>query len=422
MIMHKVYSVAIIGVGSRGGDTYLSEFSKRPDKFKVVALCDILQAKIDKYAPMYNIDKQQCFTSVEKFFEEKRADILCVSTPDKFHIQHAIAGLRLGYDLLLEKPISDKKEELDELMRVQNECGGKVCVCHVLRYAPGFVKVASLLDAKVIGDLIHIESVEQVEFFHQAHSYVRGNWRSREETTPMIMAKCCHDLDLMQYYAKSQCVSVSSMGALTYFKKENMPADATPRCIDCPHKDDCAYSATTYIKRWHAWGEQENAWPWNVITLALPMTEEAIMAAIENGPYGRCVFDCDNDVVDHQQTLMQFANGVTATLTMTAFTAVEGREMRFHGTKGDLIFSGSANTITVRIFGGETTVIDLMKLVDGGHAHGGGDGRMVDTLYDILKGEESERTSLATSIESHLMAIAAETSRLAGGALVKVHE
>lgn len=419
--MQKIYTVAIIGVGSRGGDAYALEFSKLPERFKVVALCDINPVKLEKYGSMYHIDEAQRFDTEENFFRERRADILCVSTPDKCHIRHAIAGLRLGYDLLLEKPISDDPKELEELLRVQEASGGRVCVCHVLRYAPGFVKAAELLDSGVIGQLVTIESLEQVGYFHQAHSYVRGNWRRSEDSTPMIMAKCCHDLDLMQFYARSKCKSISSVGSLTYFNREHMPEGASERCLDCPHQDTCPYSATYYLRNWEERGKPENAWPWNVITTTLPLSEDAIMQAIEQGPYGRCVFACDNDVVDHQITQMQFENGVTATLSMTAFTARGGRETRFHGTDGEIIFSGTNDTIEVRMYGGETKVIELAKLTDGGHAHGGGDAGLVKTLYDILEGNISERTSLAASVESHLMAIAAETSRLAGGALVEVH-
>ena len=419
--MQKVYTVAIIGVGSRGANAYGTYFLEMASKFKIVSLCDLSQEKLAKYAADFNVDKTQCFTSEKEFFKEKRADVLCVATPDKCHIRHAIAGLKLGYDLLLEKPISDNKDELEELLNVQKEYGGKVCVCHVLRYAPAFIKVAELLDSGVVGKLVTIESLEQVWYFHQAHSYVRGNWHRREDSTPMIMAKCCHDLDLLQFYAKSPCVTVSSVGDLSYFKRENMPEGATPRCLDCPYKDTCAYSATYYIKNWHQCGMPADAWPWNVLTQTVPLTEDSIMEAIKDGPYGKCVFDCDNDVVDHQITQLQFENGVTASLTMTAFTHGGGREMRFHCTNGEVILSESHNCIELRVFGKEIQTINLVTLTDGGHAHGGGDGRMIECLFDILEGRGTEKTSLTNSVESHLMAIAAEESRLEGGKLVTVH-
>lgn len=421
--MSKVYTVAILGVGGRGGEAYGSEFIKRPDKYKVVALCDFSEAKLEKYGERFGVEKALRFTDEGEFFKEKRADVLAVCTLDKDHVRHAVAGLKLGYDLLLEKPVSDSREECEELLAAQAKYGGRVCVCHVLRYAPAFVKVGELLDEGRIGRLVTVESLEQVAYFHQAHSYVRGNWRRAEETTPMILAKCCHDLDLMQYYAGAKCLSVSSVGDLTYFTKENAPDGATARCLDCPHKNGCPYSAKRiYIDRWFEQGKPENTWPQNVITTAYPLTEEAIYEAIENGPYGRCVFACDNDVVDHQITQMRFENGVTATLTMTAFTYGGGRETRLHGTLGEILLSEERNLIEVRTFGGEVERIDLADLTEGGYGHGGGDSKLVETLYDILEGNATERTSLAASIESHLMGIAAEESRKAGGNLVKIHK
>ena len=420
--MGKIYTVAVIGVGSRGGDAYAGIFFKLHDRFKVVSLCDISQVKLDKYSALYRVPKENCFLSEEEFFKEKRADVLCVCTLDKDHIRNAIAGLRLGYDLLLEKPVSDKREECEQLLAEQKKYGGKVCVCHVLRYAPAYMKVAELLDSGIIGQLVTMESMEQVCYWHQAHSYVRGNWRRREDSTPMILAKCCHDLDLLQYYAKSRCRSVSSIGDLTFFKAENAPDGATERCEDCPHSESCPYSAQNcYICRWHLQGEPENLWPYNVLTPTLPITEDALKKAIHETPYGRCVFHCDNDVVDHQLTQLQFENGVTASLTMTAFTQSGGREMRLHGTKGEIIFSEARNFIEVCLYGQPVQTIQIDQLNEGGHGHGGGDSKLIETLYDILEGRASERTSLASSVESHLIGIAAEESRIKGGELITVH-
>ena len=420
-MMGKIYTFAVIGAGSRGAG-YAWFCSKRPDCFKVVSACDISQEKLDRFSRLFEVGKENCFLSEEEFFKEKRADILCIATLDKDHVRQAITGLKLGYDILLEKPISDKKEECDALLEAQRKYGGKVCVCHVLRYAPAFVKVAELLDSGIIGQLITIESLEPVGYWHQAHSYVRGNWRRSEETTPMILAKCCHDLDLLQYYAKSRCKSISSIGDLTFFKAENAPEGAAKRCLDCKYVDSCPYSAKSrYIRSWHDAGDPKNDWPYNVITNTHPLTEEALMKAIKEGPYGRCVFYCDNDVVDHQITQMQFENGVTATLVMTAFSHSGSREMRFHGTYGEILLDAGKDRIEVRVFDKPIEVIDMAKSVEAGHAHGGGDSKLIEALYDILEGRAPERTSLEMSIESHLMGIAAEESRLKGGELIQIH-
>ena len=363
------------------------------------------------------------FTDESKFFEKKRADILVIATLDKDHIRQAVKGLELGYDLLLEKPITDEIKECKLILDAQKKYGGKVLVCHVLRYAPAFMKVAELLDNGEIGKLVAIQALEQVEYAHQAHSYVRGNWRRKEDTSAMIIAKCCHDLDLLQFYAKSKCKDISSIGELAYFKPENKPEGAADRCVNCKYKDTCTYSAKKiYVDLWKEKGSPANIWPQNIITVASPLTEEAIYKAIEEGPYGRCVFACDNDVVDHQITQMTFENGVKATLTMTAFTALGGRKMTFFGTDGDIILDEETNTVTLRKFGKPVKVFDIIINNEGGYAHGGGDEGLVTKLYDVLTGNATNETSLEASIESHLMGIYAEKSRVKGGKLLRIHK
>ena len=238
----------------------------------------------------------------------------------------------------------------------------------------------------------------------------------------MILAKCCHDLDLLQYYANSKCKSVSSIGDLAFFKKENAPEGATERCLDCPVEKNCPYSAKhIYIKLWKIRECPEDRWPHNVVAKA-PLTEEKLMEAIKTGPYGRCVFHCDNDVVDHQPTLMTFENGVKATLTMTGFTYGGGRRMTFYGTLGQLTLDEFEGKLTVGRYEQDPEIIDISELNEKGYAHGGGDKGLVDSLYDMLSGTTSQVTSFEASVESHLMGICAEESRLNGGKLVMIHE
>ena len=239
----------------------------------------------------------------------------------------------------------------------------------------------------------------------------------------MIMAKCCHDLDLLQYFIGSKCRCVSSMGSLFYFRKENKPQGAADRCTECRYIRTCPYSAErVYIDMWkHDFGAPENAWPMNVITDELPLTERNLRKAIETGPYGRCVFACDNDVVDNQTTIMQFENGVTATLKMEAFVKNGGRDIRFFGSDGELFLREGDNEIVLKKYYGEDTTWKITDLTDDLEGHGGGDHRMLDKLYEILaEGNRRVDTSIENSVESHYIAIAAEASRLAGGALVEV--
>ena len=414
-------TVSILGVGARGGEAYGKYIHASADKYKIVALCDANDSKLEKYSALFEVDKEQCFLSEDVFFQEKRSDVLVIATLDQDHIRMALKAIALGYVILLEKPISDNVEELYALEKAAKEHGTLVVVCHVLRYTVAICKIKELLDAKKIGQLVSFDSLEQVAYWHYAHSYVRGNWRSSEDATPMIMAKCCHDLDLMQYFAGSKCESVSSVGSLQYFKKENKPADAADRCLDCPRKETCAYSAKRiYIDSWKADG-MPDAWPYNVLS-DKKLTEAELTEKLRTTRYGECVFNGKNDVVDHQFVTAAFENGVTANLNMMAFTKGGGRIMRFFGTEGEILYDEAADHITLKKFGGDNEVYKISELTDDLSGHGGGDHRMIDALYEVVQGNaQSADTSLSRSIESHLMAIAAEKSRVNGGQRVKIH-
>lgn len=420
---NRIFKVAIVGCGARGSEAYGRLIFAEKDKYEIVALCDVNADKLNKYGEIFGVAKENRFLTETEFFAEKRADVVLIATLDADHVRQCLAALRLGYDVLLEKPITDKREECEALLAAQKRYGGKVLVCHVLRYAPAYRRTAELLQSGVVGRLVTIQAIEQVSYWHQAHSYVRGNWRRAEDTTPMILAKCCHDLDLLQYYAQSKCRSVSSVGDLTFFTAANAPSGAAKRCLDCKYKDECVYSAKTlYLDKWKKDGRPENLWPYNVLTLALPLTEQALTEALRNGDYGRCVFACDNDVVDHQLTQITFENGVKATLTMTAFTASGGRIMKFFGTLGELVLDESRGVIEVKPFGKPTETIELAELTEGGYGHGGGDYGLIRELYEVLCGNVASATSLEASLESHLIGICAEESRLQGGKLRIVHE
>ncbi len=421
--LKKIFSVAILGCGARGAETYGRLFQKLEDKFQIVALCDVQKDKLAKYRETFHIAEENCFDDEETFLKEKRADLLVIATMDNDHVRQSLSALALGYDILLEKPITKNKQECYDLLEAQKKYGGKILVCHVLRYAPTFMKVAELLKKGAIGKLVSIQALEGVGYWHQAHSFVRGNWRNEELSSPMIMQKCCHDMDLLQYYAGSPCESISSVGSLVHFKPENAPEGSAERCLDCKEVDTCPYSAKrSYIERWEKFGKPKNAWPYNILTPVIPLTEEVLMKAIKEGPYGRCVYHCDNDVVDHQVTQINFQNGVKASLIMTAFTAEVGRVQRFFGTKGEIILSDESG-VELKIFGKEPVKVDVEEGLDSmGYGHGGGDYVLLNTLFDMLNGTACVETSLEASIESHLMAICAEESRKEGGKLIRIHD
>jgi len=420
--MNKIINVAILGVGSRGGEAYGSFIYTLKDKFKITALCDIDKEMLSFYSKKFKISKENQFTKENDFFKKKRGDLLIVSVLDNDHVRCALKGIKLGYDILLEKPISKDKKELKELLATANKYKRKVVVCHVLRYAPAFTKAKELISKGEIGKLITINAYERVAYWHQAHSFIRGRWRSDVETTPMIMAKCCHDLDLLTYYANSKAESVSSIGDLTYFNKKNAPKYAKKYCYECPKLNTCIYSCKQiYLtdKPGHNKSSDLNEWPQNTVT-TLPVTKAKLEKALKKGPYGRCVFYCDNNVVDNQMVMVTFKNKVRATLTMSAFNNA-GRRYTFSGTHGEIVLDESLGTLDLYRFGGKDVtykIKDLAKLE--GH-HGGGDGCLIKDLYLVLTNKKKPETGLDISIESHLIALASEESRKAGGKLIKLN-
>ncbi len=424
--MDRILTVSIIGCGARGCYAYGPNLFNAKERFKIVALCDIIPEKVERFGELWDIPKASRFTDEDTFFAEKRSDIVLIATQDKDHVRMGLKALALGYDIMMEKPISDDEGELYALLEAQKKYGGKILVCHVLRYAPAFVKVKELLDSGVIGELKLMESTEQVAYWHQAHSYVRGNWRKEADSSPMIMAKSCHDLDLLQYYADSACESVYSVGDLSFFNKAHQPEGASDKCKTCALLHTCPYSAERiYVEYWKSLGCPDNAWPFNVLTQDVPHTEEKIRAAYENSGYGKCVFACDNDVVDNQYVTMLFKNGVKASFTMTGLTKDMGRIMTFHGTMGTIKFDEAEDIIKVQPYGKTEEVIKISTLINpdsvSSYGHGGGDYMLMDDLYKMVTQKAECSTTLEKSVESHLMALAAEKSRKTGK-VVKVHE
>ena len=419
--MDKVITVAIIGCGGRGCRTYGRIIHDSfPDKFKIVALCDINPAVLTFQTERLEVPKENTFLDEREFFNKKRADLLIVATQDRDHSRMAIAGMKLGYNVLVEKPLTSSEEECRQLLAVQKQTGSKVMVCHVLRYAPAYTKIEEILNSGVIGKVISITNLEQVQFEHYSHSFVRGNWHSEEETSPMILAKCCHDLDLIQHYAGALCKSVSSVGDLTWFKPENAPEGNAERCIDCKYADSCTYSAKRiYLENWR----KDNKYVFSgIMTYPNPLNEEEIIKGLRTSKYGRCVYAGDNDVVDHQMMTMEFENGVTATLTMMAFTGNGGRVIRIFGTKGEIILDEEADFVKLKVHGVSKQVWKISELIKcevGGH--GGGDYMLVNDMFKVMTGAMEAPTTLAESVESHLMGIAAEKSRHSDGELIMVH-
>lgn len=422
--MKKKFTVAILGAGGRGYG-YSSFMKENPDKFKIVAVCDINNEQLVKINKLLKLSKEDLFNSEEEFFKEKRADVLIIATWDKDHVRQSVRAMRMGYDLLLEKPVCDSEEELYELLKVKEETGKKVVVCHELRYGIGYRKIAELIKTGEVGRLIAIDAMERVAYWHMAQAYIRLESKNPGTTHPTILAKCSHDLDYIQHYAGSQCDTVSSIGGLGFFRYENMPKGASEVCLECAYVDTCPYSARKiYIDTWKKEGCPEFVWPYNKVSLINPNTEKNLYEGLKNSVFGQCVFRCGVEkyehISDHQMVQMHFKNGVDATLKML-FAGEPGRRVNLFGTHGEIVFDEISQTIEIKRYGKEKEIIKLDTLIEGGHGHGGGDAVLIKEFYSILVGEIEEYTSLNESIECHLIGIAAEKSRLSGGEKVKVH-
>lgn len=432
--MKRKITVALAGLGNRGKDTYAKAAKAYPEKMEIVAVADINPKKVAMAAEEYHIPEERCYASVEEMLREDRlADVMFITTQDRQHVKHAIPALRKGYHLLLEKPVSPVLEECREIAKAAKECERKVVVCHVLRYTPIYRKVKEILDSGVIGDIVSINASENVGWLHMAHSFVRGNWRNAELSSPMILQKCCHDMDLYLWLADKECRSLSSFGTTYLFKKEKAPEGCTKRCMDgCRVKRDCPYDAEAIYLDNDRFGARKGhtGWPLNVLT-EIP-TEESVTEALRTGPYGRCVYDCDNNVVDHQVVNLNMTDGSTMSFSMNGHTADFARHSQFCGTRGEVKVTMGAldlddDFIEVTVFGPEfqTRRFQASELADDFSGHGGGDLVMVEEFLDILLGNREESpsiTSLERSLESHYCALAAERSRLSGGEVIALEE
>lgn len=422
--MKECITVAVAGFGLRG-KTY-SEFEKLSEgKMKVVAVADIVAEKVEEAAKEYNISKEMCFTSAEEMLKHpKLADVMFVTTQDRQHVAQAVKAIEQGYDVLVEKPISPDLEECLELQSKAHEYNKIVTVCHVLRYTKFFEIIKKCIDSGKLGEIRTIQAIENVGYYHQAHSFVRGNWRNSIETSPMILAKSCHDMDILQWLMGKRCEKISSFGSLSLFKEENAPEGSTDRCLEgCKCKESCPYDAEKIYISDKLTGIRHGAkWPCEALTLN--PSEDRVYEALKTGPYGRCVYKCDNDVVDHQVVIMQFEDGSTADFTMTAFTEKCSRQIKVMGTMGEIIGDLENNIIKICYFGKEAEIINVNEVTASSTSklggHGGGDEGLIRNTVDVFleNNPENNLTSIDASVHSHVMALAAEYSRINKGTLV----
>ncbi len=412
----KQFSAIVIGAGGRGR-TYAYPMRDMSEKFKIVGVAEPHDARRLDFQKDMQLPDEAVFKTWEDILNQpKMADICIITTQDNMHYAPAMKAIALGYDILLEKPVAQTAEECAEIANAAKAKGVKVLVCHVLRYTPFFKTVKKMVEDGKLGEIMAIEHVEAVGDIHQTHSYIRGNWHDSKESAPMLLAKSCHDIDVLQWLIDKPCKKITSFGALTYFTEKNAPEGAPVRCVDggCPIADTCPYNAMKLY-----YDDKKNDWFRQASTVGIaesfPPTDEDVMKALQTTDYGLCVFHANNDVVDHQVVNMQFEGGATVSFSMNCFNA-GGRYIRIFGTKGELYAHMSSKLIryfdmTTRKHE-EIPVPKMEESILGGH--GGGDTGIILDLYDYLNGTYtgSSIADIATSVANHLVTFAAEEARL----------
>ena len=401
----KPITAVVLGAGSRG-TTYASYAKAHPEELRIVAVAEPRADRRNILADDLNIPDHSRFATWQELLDRPRmADCAFVCTLDDDHTAPAVKAMELGYHLLLEKPMSNTEEECRTIVETARRTGRKLAVCHVLRYTPFFLTLKSLIDKGEIGEVTTINQIENVGYWHQAHSFVRGNWRTVRETSPMLLQKSCHDMDIILWLMEKNCERVQSFGSLRHFTPDNAPKGAPDRCLDgCPHAESCPYYAPRLYMDMSRTG-----WPVDVITTDL--SAEGRRKALEEGPYGRCVYRCDNDVVDRQVVNLEFEGGAVATFTMTGLSADFSRQLKIFGTKGQIEADMGTGEIVLQRFGeGKKTVpLDTGTETSG---HGGGDFGIIRDFLRILREGGESRTGAEVSLQSHLICFAAERSRL----------
>ncbi len=408
----KKLKVILIGAGNRGG-TYTDVMAAMPEQFEVVAIAEPRDSRREYVQQKHNIPDERCFTDYKPLLAlGKIADIALIATMDRDHFEPAMMAIDLGYDLLLEKPITPTPEECIALTENAEKHGVKVVICTVLRYTPLFIKLKEIIDSGRIGKVMSINHEECVEFVHQSHSFVRGNWGNSERSSVMLLQKSCHDIDILQWLLGKKCKKVQSFGALTYFTEENAPEGAPERCIEgCPVGDTCIYnSVKLYL-------ENDSNWFRSAATKLVKSTDEDVKKSLMESNYGKCVFHCDNDVVDHQTVNMLFEDDITVTFTMNAFNT-GGRYINIYGTKGEIraALKGDTPIRVYDIVSKETEEIPSSGTDGIVGGHGGGDSGIIVTLYKYMTGDYTGNSvpTIQESCYNHLVTFAADHARKAG--------
>lgn len=412
----KQLSVIFIGGGNRS--IKMAEvMNSLPEKYSIAGVAEPLPERKQVFRGQFGVSEENIVDDWKQLLARpKFADVAVIGTQDNMHYEPALKAIELGYDILLEKPVAQTAQECADIAVAARKKGVRILVCHVLRYTPFYGKVKELLMAGTIGEVVSVEMVEAIGHTHFAHSFVRGPWKSAEESTPLLVAKSCHDMDMVQWLVGKDCTRVQSFGSLTHFTQANKPAGAPKRCLEgCPVGDTCPYNSVRFYyedekcswRRLTTQGIAKEYWP----------TNDEVMEALRTRDFGLCVYQANNDVCDHQVVNLEFEGGVTASFSVNAFNK-GGRFVRIYGTKGELTAYAADTEIQLFTFEDERTwtvsVPKIDETIFGGH--GGGDEGIVRELYDYLDDSYSgfRAADIQTSVRNHLIAFAAEQARHEG--------
>lgn len=402
----KKISVSVIGAGARGMYAYAPYLLENPNLGEVVALAEPNEEKRNNFKNRYNIREENIFTSWEKLlFKDKLSDAIIIANCDESHYERTKRALEKGYHVLLEKPMSNKLDEVIKLGELAKKYNNQVfMICHVLRCTPFFSELKRIVDSKELGELVSIQHNENIGYYHFEHSYTRGNWRNSDETSPLILAKNCHDMDLLLWLTNKKCKYISSFGSLSHMKEESYKENMANRCVDCKVERSCPYSAKKIYL-------EDNKLKASRYALHPNPSKVNLEKAINTGPYGRCVYKCDNNVVDHMVSILEFEGNITATFNLCAFTTDCARTIKLMFTHGEVGGNFHKNIIDVHKFGEKHHTVIYPKILESGHD--GGDFKLMEEFVSAVSCNKSEvKTSTITSVESHIMAFAAEYSRL----------
>jgi predicted dehydrogenase len=403
----------LIGAGNRGRHVFGAWALRNPEQLRVVAVAEPDAGRRDRFAAEHGIDPALRFADWRELLERPAlAPAAIVATSDTLHVAPALCALERGYHVLLEKPIAPTPEECLRVVEAAEAHGRLLQIGHVLRFTAFYQRVHELLESGVLGDLVTVDMKEHVAFWHLTHSYVRGKFRNRKVAAPLLLAKACHDLDLLVWFAHRPPTRVASFGSLLAFRPERAPAGAPARCSDgCPVQESCPHDAV----RFYVGPDERIArlWPWTDVSP--DPSREARERSLATGPYGRCVYRCDNDVVDHQVLAVEFEGGLTATFTVQGAASEEKRTLRISGTRGEL--RGVLHDGLIEVTRHGQLGRERLELPTGGPlGHFGGDEGLVAHFVDAVAGgaREEVRTSGRVSLESHLLGFAAERARESG--------